>query len=78
MAHPNRDRGRGPSHPDMRTKKQVTVRMTEQFAKDLNLIMACSRTTNASGAVQDAVHRLAEYYRHQMAASWAALQEGEE
>lgn len=70
------------THPDMRTKKQVTARMTDQFAKDLNMIMACQRMTNATEVVQDAVHKLAEYYRHamqhRMAALEAASQEGEE
>jgi Arc/MetJ-type ribon-helix-helix transcriptional regulator len=50
----------------MREKKQVTARMTDQFAKDLNLIMACQRMTSATDVVQDAVHKLAEYYRHAM------------
>jgi hypothetical protein len=60
------------------TKKQVTARMTPQFAKDLNLIMACTGSTNASGVVQDAVHQLAEYYRFAMQRNNTALQDVEQ
>jgi len=42
-------------HPDMRERKQVTVRMTEQFAKDLNLIMASYKLDNASYVLQQSV-----------------------
>lgn len=63
------------AHPDMRQKKQVTARITDQFAKDLNLVMACTGTTNASAVVQDAVHQLAEYYRHVMQKRMAAIQD---
>jgi restriction endonuclease Mrr len=52
------------SHPDMREKKQVTARITPEFARDLNLVMACTKTDNATQVVQDAVHQLAEYYRY--------------
>lgn len=68
------------THPDMRTKKQVTARMTEQFAKDLNLLMACTGSTSATDVVQNAVHQMANYQRYVMqrqAAERAALQEGE-
>lgn len=58
------------AHPDMRTKKQVTARMTDQFAKDLNLIMACTKEDSATAVVQDAVHQLAEYYRVAMQRNW--------
>lgn len=58
------------THPDMRTKKQVTARMTTQFAQDLNLIMACTRQASATAVVQDAVHQLAEYYRVAMQRKW--------
>lgn len=65
------------THPDMRTKKQVTARMTTQFAQDLNLIMACTKQDSATAVVQHAVHELAEYYRSRMAARMAASQEEE-
>lgn len=51
------------THPDMRKKKQVTARMTTQFAQDLNLIMACTKQASATAVVQHAVHEMAEYYR---------------
>ena len=63
-------------HPDMRQKKQVTARITDQFAKDLNLVMACTKTDNATHVVQDAVHQLAEYYRYVVQKRMAAMQEG--
>ena len=63
------------AHPDMRDKRQVTVRMTEQFAKDLNLLLACTGSTNASAVVQNAVHQLAEYYRYVMQKRMAAIQD---
>lgn len=65
------------THPDMREKKQVTARMTEQFAKDLNLIMACTRQDSATAVVQDAVHQLAEYYRVAMQRKWQSNAEVE-
>lgn len=57
----------------MRTKKQVTARMTDRFAKDLNLVMLCTNTDSATTALQDAVHSMAEYYRHRMARRAQAL-----
>jgi hypothetical protein len=60
------------AHQDMRTKKQVTARMTEQFARDLNLVMACTRQDSATAVVQKAVHGMAEYYRAAIQARWAA------
>ena len=63
------------AHPDMREKKQVTARMTEQFAKDLNLLLACTGSTNASSVVQDAVHQLAEYHRAVIQRRYDALQD---
>lgn len=63
------------THPDMRTKRQVTARMTTQFAQDLNLIMACTKEDSATAVVQHAVHQMAEYYRSRMAARMAASQD---
>ncbi len=62
-------------HPDMREKKQVTARMTEQFAKDLNLIMASYNLQNASFVVQQSVAAQANAIRQGMAARQAAQQE---
>lgn len=39
----------------MRDKKQVTVKMTEQFAKDLNLVMASYGLTDLSYVVRQSV-----------------------
>jgi hypothetical protein len=64
------------THPDMRTKKQVTARMTPQFAKDLNLVMACTKEDSATAVVQHAVHDLAEYYRAAIQRRMSAVQEG--
>ncbi len=57
-------------HPDMREKKQVTVRMTEQFAKDLNLIMASYDLTDASDVVRKSVAAQADAIRERMAAPY--------
>lgn len=68
------------AHKSVTGKAQVTVRITDQFAKDLNLILACSKADSTTAAVQDAVHQLAEYYRHIMqrnAEQRAALQKGD-
>lgn len=54
-------------HPDMRDKRQVTVRMTEQFAKDLNLVMASYDLQNASFVVQQSVAAQANAIRERMA-----------
>lgn len=54
-------------HPDMRTKKQVTVRMTDQFAKDLNLIMASYDLQNATYVLQQSVAAQANAIRERMA-----------
>ena len=53
---------------DMRKKKQVTVRMTEQFAKDLNLIAASYNLDNVSFVVQQSVAAQANAIRARMAA----------
>ena len=46
----------GKSHPDMRERKQITVKMTEQFAKDLNLIFASYGLTDVSYVVRESVN----------------------
>lgn len=55
-------------------KKQVTARMTPQFAKDLNVILAYTQAASVTDVVHDAVHQLAEYYRHVMQRNMDALQ----
>ena len=40
---------------DMRTKKQVTVKMTEQFGDDLNLVMRRFGLTDLSYVVRESV-----------------------
>lgn len=56
------------THPDMRTKKQVTVKVTEQFAKDLNLLFATHRMTDLSYVVRESVHAQADAIRARIAA----------
>lgn len=53
-------------HPDMRTKKQITVKMTEQFAKDLNLIFASYGLTDVSFVVRQSVAAQANAIRARM------------
>lgn len=53
-------------HPDMRERKQITVKMTEQFAKDLNLIFASYGMTDVSHAVRESVSAQADYIRTRM------------
>lgn len=66
------------AHPDMRRKTQVTARMTDQFAKDLNLIMASYNLQNATYVIQQSVAAQANAIRERMAARQAALQEDKE
>lgn len=54
------------AHRSVTGKAQVTVRITDQFRKDLNLLMA-SYKTDASEAVRNAVALQAEYVRVCMA-----------
>lgn len=54
-------------HPDMRTRKQITVKMTEQFAKDLNLLFASYRLTDVSYVVRESVAAQAEAVRERIA-----------
>lgn len=63
--------------PDMRDKSQVTVRMTEQFAKDMNLIMASYKFDDASYVVRESVACQADAIRKSMAARRLAMQKGE-
>lgn len=53
-------------HPDMRNKQQVAVRMTDQFAKDLNLLMASYKLTDVSYIVRESVSAQADYIRERM------------
>lgn len=61
------------ARPDMREKAQVTVRMTEQFAKDLNLLFASYGLTDVSYVVRESVNAQAEYVRERMTARWADI-----
>jgi len=65
----------GKPHPDMRERKQITVKVTEQFAKDLNLLFASYRLTDVSYVVRESVAAQADVIRERMAARQAALQE---
>jgi len=62
-------------HPDMRDKTRITVHITPQFAKDLNLIMASYDLKNVSYVVQQSVAAQANAIREQVAAREAAQQE---
>lgn len=53
-------------HPDMRERKQITVKMTEQFAKDLNLIFASYGLTDVSYLVRQSVAAQANGIRKRM------------
>ncbi len=55
--------------PDMRDKTRITVHMTQQFAKDLNLIMASYGISNVSFVVQQSVAAQANAIRERMATS---------
>lgn len=59
-------------HPDMRDRKQVTVKMTEQFAQDLNLLFAAYGLTDLSYVVRESVSAQADYVRLQHARRMAA------
>lgn len=64
---------RRPIHPDMRDRKQVTVKMTEQFAKDLNLLFATYRLTDLSYVVRESVNAQAAAIRARQAGNRQAL-----
>jgi hypothetical protein len=54
-------------HPDMRDKKRITIHVTQQFAKDLNLVMASYDLSNVSHVVQQSVAAQANAIRDQVA-----------
>jgi hypothetical protein len=51
----------------MHKKQQVTVRMTKQFAQDLNLVMASYKLDNVSFVVQQSVAAQANAIRARIA-----------
>lgn len=57
---------------DMRDKKQVTVRMSERFAQDLNLIFATYGIADATYVVRASVAVQADAIRARIAARQAA------
>lgn len=59
-------------HPDMRDKTRITVHMTSQFAKDLNLVMASYDLSNVSFVVQQSVAAQANAIRERMTRRYAA------
>jgi len=67
--------------PDMREKKQVTARMTEQFAEDLNLILATYGLSDVTYVLQQSVAAQAAAIRSRRAGRPTpyanAIQEGE-
>jgi len=65
-----------PLHPDMRDRKQVTVRMTDQFAKDLNVLLAYYGEKNVSYVLQKVVGLHAGYVRQRWADQPIVLQDG--
>ena len=62
-------------HPDIRTKKQLTVKVTEQFAKDMNLVLASYGLTDVSYVIRQSVAAQANGIREGMAARQAASEE---
>lgn len=66
----------GKSHPDMRTKKQITVKVTEQFAKDLNLLFASYGLTDVSYVVRESVSSQADYIRERMTKRMTDMPDG--
>lgn len=59
--------------PDMREKKQVTARMTESFAEDLNLILSTYGLSDVTYVVQQSVAAQADAIRARMAGDRQAL-----
>jgi len=59
----------------MRDKKQVTIKVTEQFARDLNLIQATYGIENISKIVQGSVNAQAEAIRRDMAETYRLTME---
>lgn len=56
----------GASYRSMTGKKQVTVKVTEQFAKDLNLLFASYGLTDTSYVIRESVAAQAEHVRERM------------
>ena len=67
----------GTNHPDMRDRKQVTVKVTEQFAKDLNLVMASYGLTDVSYVVRQSVAAQANGIRAGMVGRLPVQREGD-
>jgi len=63
------------AHPDMRDRKQITVKVTEQFAKDLNILFASYGLTDVSYVVRESVSAQAEYVRERMTTKWSDIPE---
>jgi len=59
----------------MRDKKQVTIKVTEQFARDLNLVQATYGIENISKIVQGSVNAQAEAIRRDMAETFRLAME---
>jgi len=62
-------------HPDIRTKKQLTVKVTEQFAKDMNLVLASYGLTDVSYVIRQSVAAQANGIREGMTARYDASEE---
>jgi hypothetical protein len=62
------------THPDIRDKKQVTVKVTEQFAKDLNVLLAHYGDRDVSYVLRRTIELHAGYLRKRWAAERAASQ----
>jgi len=63
------------THPDIRTKKQLTVKVTEQFAKDMNLVLASYGLTDVSYVIRQSVAAQANGIREGMTARYDASEE---
>lgn len=61
---------------DMRTKKQVTVKMTEQFGDDLNLVMQTYGLTDLSYVVRESVAAQAAALRLRLSGHTGAMAKG--
>lgn len=60
----------------MRKKKQVTVKMTEQFASDLNLIMESYELTDLSYVVRESIKAQADALRLRLNGHTGAMAKG--
>lgn len=61
---------------DMREKKQVTVKMTEQFGSDLNLLMETYGLTDLSYVVRESVAAQAAALRLRLNGHTGAMAKG--